>query len=302
MQLNDILEENSIKAMSTKTKISEENLEKLLAKKFDELKKIKTLGFISILEREYQADLSTLRDEAYEYYSQLNEDQSITLGMPITEEKRGTSKFVWFLIFVLIGTSTWYFFTQFDKKNLSGLIPFVDESTIENFVGTEVDESEVVEDLSISKVIEEKPNQKVDESKQAQAEEILTEDQSVVVTQSVTDLTPDATTNQDDSTTENMEISVKKSISIVPVNRLWFGIIDMDTKQRNHFSIADTYTLDVTDKRWLVATSSAPFAIEGDDEHKAFNDAKEHYFKIDAQGVTPLSKSEYVALGGWAQW
>ena len=88
MQLNDILEENSVKAISQKTKISEENLENLLANRFENLKKIKTLGFISIIEREYNADLSALREDAQEYYSEVGEDRSITLGMPIRREKR----------------------------------------------------------------------------------------------------------------------------------------------------------------------------------------------------------------------
>lgn len=52
---------------------------------------------------------------------------------------------------------------------------------------------------------------------------------------------------------------MKKIISIIPVRRLWFGLIDMDTKERKHFSIAEAYQLEVGIKRWLIATSSAPF-------------------------------------------
>ena len=99
MQLNDILEENSVRAISQKTKISEDNLENLLAKNFENLKKVKTLGFISILEREYNADLNTLRNDAEEYYSSLNEDSSVMFGRSIPDEKKGTSKF--FLLVVL---------------------------------------------------------------------------------------------------------------------------------------------------------------------------------------------------------
>ncbi len=86
------------------------------------------------------------------------------------------------------------------------------------------------------------------------------------------------------------------------MNRLWFGIIDMETKERNHFSIDNMYELDVSEKTWLVATSSAAFSLLEFDETKEFNDAKEHYFKIDVNGVEVLSKSDYVALGGWSQW
>ncbi len=67
MQLNEILEENSVKTISQKTKILESNLESLFAGKFDTLQKTRALGFIAIIEREYNADLSRLREEALEY-------------------------------------------------------------------------------------------------------------------------------------------------------------------------------------------------------------------------------------------
>ena len=90
MQLNEILEENSIKSISQKTKISEENLENLLARNFEVLMKIKTLGFISILEREYKADLNALREEALAYYADHREDHSFSVGVPMEDEKKGT--------------------------------------------------------------------------------------------------------------------------------------------------------------------------------------------------------------------
>lgn len=155
MQLNDILEEHSIKAISKKTNISEENLEYLVAANFDALKKVKALGFISIIEREYDADLGRLREQALEYYGSTVESHSITLGLPIIEEKRGKSKFLLFFVLLLLGYASWYFFTQFDKKKLSGLIPFVDEKMIKEFTGENKDipKKEIVEDLSIAKTI-----------------------------------------------------------------------------------------------------------------------------------------------------
>lgn len=294
MQLNDILEENTIRAISQKTKIPEESLDNLLANKFENLKKIKTLGFISIIEREYNVDLSVLREDAQEYYTDVGEDTRITLGMPIVEEKKGTSKIFLLIIFGLLGYATWYFLTQFDKKHLSELIPFVDEATIESFIGDDKSQADVVEALSIAKVSESKPVQEA-AAPQANIEaEVITDDASVVVAQSVTDITPPQEVAS--------ESALAKVVSIVPVSRLWFGVIDMATQKRDHFSISDAYALDVADKSWLVATSSAPFSLQEADATKEFNDAKEHYFKIDKNGIEVLSKSEYVALGGWAQW
>ena len=302
MQLNDILEENSVRAISQKTKISEDNLENLLNKNFDALKKIKTLGFISIIEREYNADLNALREEAKEYYGDVHEDQSVTLGRPIMEEKKGKSKFFMLVIFALLGYATWYFLTQFDKKNLSEMIPFIDESTIESFIGDKKVQSSDVENLSIAKVSVDAVPEKQDTEVVAQSE-VTTEEaapqanensvehdteNSVEVTQTVEDITPQAVT--------------KKIVSIVPVNRLWFGLVNADTKAREHFSVSETFELDVSTQSWLVATSSAAFSLQEGDETKEFNDAKEHYFKIDANGIEVLNKSDYITLGGWPQW
>jgi hypothetical protein len=155
MQLNEILEENTIKGISQKTKISEDNLENLLAANFDALKKIKTLGFISIIEREYKADLNALREEALEFYAQHGEDNGFTVVIPVEEEKKGKSKLFLFIILALLAYASWYFFTQFDKKHLSELIPFMDEQMIETVVvETEEKKKEMtVEDLSIANVV-----------------------------------------------------------------------------------------------------------------------------------------------------
>ena len=155
MQLNEILEENTIKGISQKTKISEDNLENLFAANFDALKKIKTLGFISILEREYKADLSALREEALAYYSEHIEDHAFSVGEPMEEDKKEKSKLFLVVVLVLLGYASWYFFTQFDKKHLSGLIPFMDEKMIETTL-IESDETKneiIVEDLSIANIV-----------------------------------------------------------------------------------------------------------------------------------------------------
>lgn len=140
MQLNEILEENSIKAISVKTKISEENLQDLLNSNFDRLKKIKALGFISIIEREYQVDLGALRDEALAYYGEHQEDDGFSVRLPVSEEKKKRSKLFILVVLALLAYASWYFFAQFDKKHLGQLIPFMEDEMIENVAVPEVAE------------------------------------------------------------------------------------------------------------------------------------------------------------------
>ena len=158
MQLNEILEENTIKSISQKTKISEDNLENLLARNFEVLMKTKTLGFISILEREYKADLTALREEALEYYASHKVDHSVTVALPMEEDKKGRSKFFLLFVLVLLGYASWYFFTQFDKQHLSTLIPFMDDQqmTQMNIIAVQDEEENQdlpIEDLSIASAV-----------------------------------------------------------------------------------------------------------------------------------------------------
>lgn len=150
MQLNEILEENSVKAISQKTNISENNIEILLEGEFDKLKKVKTLGFISILERDYKADLSALREQALSHYAQYSNVESIALNFPLMEEKKGKSKLFLLFILLLLGYASWYFFTQFDKKQLSGLLPFGEEKASQIVIPKEANDNA---ELSIENVI-----------------------------------------------------------------------------------------------------------------------------------------------------
>ena len=151
MQLNEILEENSIKSISERTNISEENLDALFNKDFDLLKRVKALGFISIIEREYGADLAALKKDAIAYYDSHKEEGSVVLDAPVIEKKHGKSKLFIFLILLLLGAASWYFITQFDQSKLRGMLPFNEEKMIP----AATDESAVKPELSIEKAISE---------------------------------------------------------------------------------------------------------------------------------------------------
>lgn len=149
MQLNEILEKNSVKAISTKTNISEDNLELLIAERFAALPRAKTLGFFSIIEREYDADLTAIIEKAKKYYQTNNKEESISLGLPILEEK-GRSPLFFLLILGLLAYASWYFFTKFDKKNISNMLPFT-EDKVEN-ISLPVEDT-IGKDLSISNAL-----------------------------------------------------------------------------------------------------------------------------------------------------
>jgi len=332
MQLNDIVENNSIKELSLKTNIATENLEKLIEKEFDKLPKLKTMGFISIIQREYKADLSTLKKEANEYYNKHSQNTGYSVIEEVDDDGEGKSKLLIFIVLVIFGYASWYFFNQFDKKHLSTLIPFINMQDI-NSSNTKTPNDELekkkthpIEILTIKNAIEEPtPIKKEEVVKEVVVEQVIPVEEKIdeAVVQNITVVnepikedtkeieknTTNSTPNKEETKTEEVKKEVKEvvveikkplTIKIVPAKRLWFGIIDIKTRKKDQFSASKPFIFDLS-KEWLVATSSATFyMIEG--EKKVKYRGKGQHFKVTKDGITVLTKKEYVKLGGSKLW
>ncbi len=122
MQLNEVIEENSIATISKRTRISIENIEKLVQRDFSDMKRVKALGFISILEREFGIELEALKKECAAYFSGAPEeefDARLVVTVPDASERMGgfTSKLLMLLILFGIGYGTWYFLAAKDSSS-----------------------------------------------------------------------------------------------------------------------------------------------------------------------------------------
>jgi hypothetical protein len=117
MQLNEVIEENSIATISKRTRLSVENIEKLVHRDFSGMKRVKALGFISILEREFGIELSSLKKECAEHFSSYPDeefDAKLVVTIPESGEHVGgkTSKLLMLLILFAVGYGAWYFFAN----------------------------------------------------------------------------------------------------------------------------------------------------------------------------------------------
>ena len=123
MQLNEIIEENSIATISKRTRISVENIEKLVKRDFSDMKRVKALGFISILEREFGIGLDTLKRECQEYFFSSPEeefDARLVLTVPGSGDHEGgrwASKLLILLVLFGVGYGAWYFMAGRESQN-----------------------------------------------------------------------------------------------------------------------------------------------------------------------------------------
>jgi len=122
MQLNEVIEENSIVTISKRTRLSVENIEKLVHRDFSDMKRVKALGFISILEREFGIELDTLKKECEDYFSSSPEeefDARLVITVPEQGEQTGrlASKLFMLLVLFGIGYGAWYFLVAKDSSS-----------------------------------------------------------------------------------------------------------------------------------------------------------------------------------------
>ncbi len=128
MQLNELVESESIQAISHKTNITEEHIEQLLEERFESIERPKALGFISIIEREYDLDLSKLREKALEYYNAHQQEYGVVFSDITTAEKEQKSKGVlWVAPLLLVGIS-WYFYTLYERDHTLVHLPFGEQN------------------------------------------------------------------------------------------------------------------------------------------------------------------------------
>ena len=348
MRLSELLEEQSLKSISLKTMISEENIQRIISEDYGDLAKAKALGFLSILEREYNLDLKDVRNNAITYFEMHTEgEESVNIALPRVEERRGKPKWLFFVMLGLLGYASWYFFEQFDKKTLNTLIPFSSEHNMTKKEKKGIFSVAINEDttadmgvVASDNIMPESHVKKVEEKNVVipMNHNISSVPQTVVVSElpiietnlDETNQTAETNTSEDDvlekvietkvsnevnttTTIEKNEENISQKVdleqsntlgkvSIKPLKRLWFGLVNMRTGKRDHFSIRKPFTVDLSKGNWLVATSPAPFSLVFNDKVQNYKNGKAHYFMITKSGIVPLKKRAYVKKGGYRKW
>ena len=122
MELNEIIEEYGLETIARRAKISVENIERITHRDFRMITQVKALGFISILSREFNTDLSSLKQECREYYAIHNKDDdsnSITIVpyASMDEPSKVMSKIFSFIILFSIGYGAWYLFVDNNQND-----------------------------------------------------------------------------------------------------------------------------------------------------------------------------------------
>jgi len=355
MQLNELIEKEGLENISLKTNISLENLQNLQNETFEKLNRVKSLGFINILEREYSVQLEEIREKIKEYFDDHHsaKDDEVVMLSPDRVEESGSGFFKWLVIFAIL-YGLWYlysngkldsFFSKADsKETLLGDYKALESNTTQaqaDTVVVDIQNKEEVVTIDPNKKKSESPTQEghnVTPSKdevastsadgqqavEAQNSEETSDNKAsdeAVITEKVVEVEKSVpTTGQEDETkaesTESNQ-SIKSSnedeekakiiynLTINPTRgMLWYGFINIDTKERREFMKKTSTPFELDGGRWILVTGHGYLEIVSDVSTVKVtkNVRKKHYFYLDSSEIKEIDRKEFRTLNGGRGW
>ncbi|BBG64929.1 membrane protein [Hydrogenimonas sp.] len=279
--LEKILKQYGVDKVSAKTKIAKKNLVKLRDRDFEGFSKPQAFGFLSILQREYGDECTELKTALEVWFTEQKGGEKKEEIFISADERKSEPKYrgaIAVIILLLLAAAALYFFRAGEKPE-SGVKKAAETHTPLPAAQNEANES-VSAAASAHEESLEAAKPKVEEAAAPEKVEAVPEKEQ----------------------SEPKPYVPMENPVITPVVKLWFGIIDLESKKRVAKTTADPYEIESKGKRLLI-TGHGRFEISDSFGNLfKYNDAKKHYFLIDDGMVKEIPLSEFRRLNGGKVW
>ena len=332
MLFNEIIDTHGIEGVASKTNISTINLGYLVEESFERLNRVKALGFLLILEREYpEIDVTELRERVKTYYDEHKPvDEKVVMVARSSVEEGGFSFFKLFIILALLAGG-YYLYTEGkldsliqnmenkkdffdDKKALENNISNADADKV--VVGKSNTESVSIETSVAPKVETIVLNDETLDNKKEEVQEVqaalnmVKMDDNKSVESVIKEISEEFLAKKENTSLSTSEIeestAIESSITMVNVNptrgMLWFGFINLDSKKRREFMKKVSTPFNINGSRWLLVTGHGFLDVVANDKVLELADNKKHYFYIDSTEMREIDKKEFRELNGHRGW
>jgi hypothetical protein len=198
------LQELGCSSIHENTHIARSKVDQILTKSFGDMNRVQFMGFISILEREYHLNLDEIRNE-YDEYINFHPDIAMSKKSVILQAQSHSKK--WWAIGILVFIVVLIVMTSKTQNSL-GLSPNEDVIQLSSAAVEVVETNVTTEEASL----------------EMNASDTNTTDANITTpsTLMVTD------TNQSDLT-KNSGVDLGKITTIIPVAKVWMGMMDSKT-------------------------------------------------------------------------
>lgn len=332
MLFNELIEKESIESVAETTNISAMNLEYLQNENFEKLNRVKALGFLLILEREYKdIDVAELRESIKLHYDSSPTDNKVVM-VALDSEESGFSFFKTFILLAILGGG-YYLYSEGKLDSLFNQIGekeefFDDKKALENNVSNDEANKVVVgksskESISIETPVAPKEelvslndDKNTSKEKVSKNEKSLDSSEKKEENPSVEAVVKEVgqaflakeenasiTVAKENEKVTATEESVVSTITINPTRgMLWYGFINLDNKKRREFMKKSSTPFNIANSRWLLVTGHGFLDIVANDKTVEIADSKKHYFYIDSAEIREIDRKEFRELNGNRGW
>jgi len=338
----EVLNEIGLEEISRRTHIEKKTLQYMLNKEFGKLGRINTLGFIKILNREFNLDLKEFQEELEAYWNEKNAQASskaeavFAVNAPVAPKKSKLKfLFLFLILLALIGFGVQYFslwekakpaitnlVSQFSSNNqdepissqegVSYTTPSVvneAQKILENETFTQANESLVIEDLNESESID--ALELVDENNQTASNELnqtLESSKEEVISQEEAASQKEETIIAKDvqepaSKVENALFVGDSNSKAVILPNVKIWVGIVYLDNKKRASYLTNEPIELDlTREQIITTGHGNFTLEFDDQKDPYKEEFPKRFYWDGKNLKSISYDEFVELNGGSAW
>jgi len=321
MKLDELIEKFGLEAISEKTNISIDNLNKLLRQDFEGLNRVKALGFLSILQREYDMDIDSLRESIKGYFEDNTKIADETVLVAPEKEENNLAYLKWVVVAILLA-GLWYLYyigklDKFLESKNSTKMDLNDSEILKNNTEAKIKNVIIKKDKNQTKVeIKTPPVGELDKNKTSSTMKIVAQiptkdgkkkEKNITISKDAGIESPQAG-NQfiDSDSTESSKKDEKQTITNITINptrgMLWYGFINIDTGKKKEFMRKESTPFELKGGRWILTTGHGFLDIVSDIKTIEVSDRHRHFFYIDSKEIKEISRAEFKKLNHGRMW
>ena len=246
------------------THITKEHVQAVLHESFENLTKVQFVGFVSILEREYDINLDELKIKGLEYFADTLVTPPQKNKVFVAPKKKKNFSIFYIIVGVILFIGVVYFSLSLssDVTNHNKIEQKLDNKVIENAkmnIETQIESNVTTDEINSTKVV-------------------------------------DVNDTQDSVVQEKIE-----SFVILPKTKVWLGYIEIETNKKHQTVFKDRLEIDPT-KNWLLLFGHGNVEIELNGKIQKFKTRQNLRLKYVDGNLTKIDVEEFKDLNRGNKW
>lgn len=329
----EILKKIGVKEINKTTKISVNKIEDILEKRFSNIQRVRVVGFLKILEREYKVDLSEwLKEYDASFVVEVdtsNEGSASIVEHPVSNLYLDTQKqkddliaerkkqiiskkrFYILIAVVIVVLGGYFIFKSFSHHSDTEVVSQSTQNT--DIKEEDADESSVISAIDNQNIdnqnnaVEKEnstntPSIPSSKSKDEQKKENIPEPKQTSPEVSPAQDTQSASTSLPNVAQEDNSNIQEGEILVIPKRSLWVEIIDLNTNDKKQTIIQDKYPIKTGSDKMLISFGHGELTIQNNDERVEYNKSYPlRFLYTPKDGLKQIRYSKYLELSGQDQ-